>query len=240
MSDSPQSGAPAGTGGADGGEGALTREVVTELANEAVNRALGPRFKRQDAKFEERLNGLSSTILEKLEALQTSPAQSATGKNNQNEDGALAELKARVEQLSKQNEKLQKQHDAAKQEAAQQRNSRRKEHALSVTAKALRAVGVEPDKAVDLAENLHLVKGIVGYEGDDSDDVVFISDPDLDPVPLEQGIKTWIKTDAGKRWLPPAPGTGSGATRSRPFNANTGPDKQAQILDLAQQFAELA
>ena len=77
----------------------------------------------------------------------------------------------------------------------------------------------------------------VKFETDDEDDAppIFRLD-EQQSVDLKTGIKTWIKTDEGKFFLPPSGANGSG---SRPSKANGGtqekltPEQQQERMMLA-------
>lgn len=54
----------------------------------------------------------------------------------------------------------------------------------------------------------------VDFESDDSDNIVFIND-DGDKVPLEKGLKVWLKSEDAKHYLPPLNPGGSGGGPGR-------------------------
>jgi hypothetical protein len=65
----------------------------------------------------------------------------------------------------------------------------------------------------DIAVTYLVSKGLVDYEDQDSDEIVYRKSAD-EAVPLDKGLAAWLKTDSGKRFLPPqnpkAPGGGPG------------------------------
>ncbi len=92
----------------------------------------------------------------------------------------------------------------------------RKTALRSRTEELLSKYGVASGRAAHARTLLtHPDNNRIDYAGDDSEDLIFVND-DGEKVPLEKGLKAWMKGDDAKFYLPPLVpnGSGSGAGRT--------------------------
>ncbi len=204
----PPGGTPTGGGNPHDGKGDAPKPLTVEDVTRIVNSAITARDKRRDEKIPDQLAEALKPFAEKLEKFSAPPAAPPSPGKKKDDPTAqeISELRTRLER--------------AEQKADKERTERelilkdqRDRGATSVLAEALTGGGVNTGLAKTLAASLY-GKGVVRYEGDDSDNVVIVLDDQ--ELALKAGVPKWLKTDEGRHWLPPAPPGGSGAGRGKP------------------------
>jgi len=211
-------GAPAANAGqandpAKGSSGSEGQNLTEQTVNELVNRAITARLKPFSEKLEKTLGDLTTGFTGKLdefskqfEALK--PKEDPKPKQPKDKDAAplnLAELpewQATQKQLADQQRKL----DAAEKKAAESEAKRREAFRRQHTDEALVKAGVDA-KAVRAARALLEADGRIKLS-DDGESISYIDGDD--EKSLEDGLKTWAKSDEAKIYLPPRGTTGSG------------------------------
>jgi hypothetical protein len=198
--DQPQ-GTPSHTEQDKGGE----PKFVTE---EQLNRAITSRFKDFEKKLDKSNEGLVTTLSSKLEELVTGKLESLQPKPDDKGEGSKPagespEMKAMARQLAE----VQKALEKSNQEKDVERARSRDRDLRSKLQEALSGAGIT---GVQLK---HAVGVLVDAEKrvriDDDDRVLFKGD-DGDELPLADGVKSWVKTDEAKIYLPPRGSQGSG------------------------------
>lgn len=202
--DQPQ-GTPSQT---EQGKGDDAPKYVTE---EQLNRAISARFGDFQKKLEKSIGeSLATTLTAKLDELKTSLAAPADGGTDSKEapKGADIENHPLVKGLQKQisdqkaaTEQLKTERDAEK--------ARAREQVLRTSlADSLTKGGVDPARVRQAVGILVDVEKRVRFAGDDDDELVF-KDVTGD-VDLATGLKSWIKSDDAKIFLPPRGTQGAG------------------------------
>lgn len=205
------SGAPGGDDGGDGGDGGNPPPPPKPMTPDQVNRAIKDHTARITKAFDTRLTELTeqnqalSASIEKL--LQGGAGTGAAG------DGAGAgalppEIKKQLDDMSAKLEKATKL--AADEKAARETTtaSGRAKEERTALKDALLERGVSPIQAPVLAAYLHGEGKAIARDADDT--IVFKKGDDL--LDLGEGLDEFLRTDAGKAWLPPKQSQGSGAT----------------------------
>lgn len=199
------SGEGGGGGGSPGGDGALgggdaPKYVTEERFNELMNKALGARDKRFEAKVTEMFGGFGKTLEERLASLAPKPPEEQAP-GDKKVDPELVKLRQMFEAQQK---VLDTERSARQAAEAKSRN----EKATAQLAAALGKV-VRPEAAQVL---LKAFRGDIEFDGDE---------PTM-PLPdgsgrstIDAAIAAWAKTDDAKSFIP-APTSGGSGTQPRP------------------------
>lgn len=193
--------AASGEGGAGGGDAAPAPQYVTvEQLNETLNKALGARDKRFEAKVAETLGGFGKTLEERLAALAPkAPDEQAAPTGDRKVDPELVKLRQMFEAQQKVLEA-----EKAARLAAETKSRQEKAAALLQS-----AIGkhVRPEAAAVL---IKAFRADIDFDGDE---------PTL-PLPdgtgrtsIDAAIAAWAKSDDAKAFLPAPTSGGSGAPR---------------------------
>lgn len=118
-------------------------------------------------------------------------------------------------------QKLQKRLESSESEKAAERAKARAQALRQRTFELLSEHGVTGNGA-RYAFNNFAAEGRVVYEGDTSDELLFV-DEKGEKLPIKDGIKSWVESEDAKVFLPPRGASGSGEEPRRP--AGTGPKK---------------
>lgn len=209
----PQAGQgnPSPEGGQGSGE---TQTLTAQEVNELVNRAITSRTKSLEAKFEKGLseltNGFGAKFDEFAKMFEASKPKPPEPKpDDKGKQQPSIKDAPEYQELLKQVDVLKRSQDAAQKAAEAERREKRDMSLRQKLAKALADAGVNDASRADLAVGILIdAKKHVRYMADDSDDIVF-QDAEGE-TDLTGGIKRWVKSDAGKVFLPPRGTNGSG------------------------------
>jgi len=198
MADSQGNVPPEGTQGNDG------PKFVTA---EELNKAITARFTDHQKKLEKHLESFSGTLTGKLEELLKAavPAPKSTDAADppkaDTDSPALRGMMKQLEELKRDNAKIQQERDAER--------TRAKDATLrQQLSDALIKNGVDASRVKHAVGILIDSEKRVRFE-EDGDSIVF-KDNDNTDVDLLTGIKSWVKSDDGKFYLPPRGVNGSG------------------------------
>lgn len=222
MADSQGNVPPEGTQG-DGN----TPKYVTA---EELNRAITARFSDHQKKLEKHLDGFSTSLMGKLEDLiKTAPPSSATAEPTKSaaESPEFKGLMKQMAELEKVNQRIQLERDA---ERTKSRDAALRQNLSDALIK----------HGVDATRVKHAVGILVDSEKrvrfeDDGETLVF-KDTDNTDVDLLTGVKSWVKSDDGKFFLPPRGVNGSGdrgagkAPMAAPKGNQVSPETLGQML----------
>lgn len=209
----PQANAPAngaqGTPSPEGGQGdGDSPKYVTE---EQLNRAITARFKtfesKLDGKFGEFSKGFESfqaQIAEALKPKQEPPKEPPKGKEA---PPPITEAPEFIE-TQKQLKALQAKYDAAEKRASEAETKRRDAHLRQQVDEALAKAGADATR-IKHARGL-LVDAFKQIRFSEDGDSVIMLDSEGNESDLHTGIKSWLKSDDGKIYLPPRGTAGSG------------------------------
>jgi hypothetical protein len=244
-----------GDGGAgDGGNGSgnpggseqpvgLT-EAATKQVNELINKALGSRFKAFEAQQTKNLEAFGSGLTEKLlggidEKLSAfKPAEPGSGKPKDSATDLSQHPDFRA--LKKQNDEFSRQLAEEREEKAKAKAAARQELLNRKIDEALQAAGFSAIKA---ARNNLLAEGRVRFEGDDSDNVVFVDD-EGGGLPLKRGFSEFAKSAEGKIFMPATGANGSGDRQQqsgvRPGSQGNGQGQPPSKAELGQALLRLS
>lgn len=196
----------------DGAETAVTREWVAS----EIGRQLNGRIKSFEQKQTKTLNdalapitqGLT-TLTEKLDALGSGGEGEGGGKGKSG-DGTNADLSQhpQFKALQRQLDEERKARERRDAELAAERKANREAKLQKTVEEILVREGIDATQSADVAGLLIKVRGVVGYEADDSEAIVFREKDG--PIELEAGIKSWVTSVDGKRYTPPRNANGSG------------------------------
>jgi hypothetical protein len=200
-----------GEGGEEGGEeGGKAKPMTAEQVNRAIRDHAGRMTKATDAKLAAltEQNAAMAASLEKLLKATGGEGKGAPGAG----DGAQGAVSPEVtKQLADLTSKLEKQTKLAADEKAaretEHRTARTKEE-RSALKDALLERGVPAVQAPVLAAYLHGEAKMIGRTADGT----IVYKKGEDELDLGEGLDEYLKTDAGKAWLPPRGAQGSGAT----------------------------
>jgi tetrahydromethanopterin S-methyltransferase subunit G len=188
------------------GQGASDEpEFVTQ---EALNRAITARLKDHERKLEKQMADFTASLPEKiLEGLKDKlpTAEPQTGKSKSQEPNPMDHpevrgLKKRLDEMETQAKQLQAERDQeqARNKDNTLRNRLQEELANSgvETRRIRHAVGL----LVDSEKRVHW----------DEDGNILFRDADGSDIDLTNGVKSWLRTEDGKMYLPPRGTSGSG------------------------------
>ena len=209
----PQAGQgnPSPEGGQGSGE---TQTLTAQEVNDLVNRAITSRNKALEAKLEKSLGELTSGFGAKFDEFAklfeaVKPKAPEPKPDDKGKQQPSIKDDPEYQSMLKQLDALRKSQEAAQKAAETERREKRDMSLRQKLAKALAESGVNDASRADLAIGILVdAKKHVRYMADDSDDIVFQSaDGEQD---LSTGIKGWLKSEAGKVFLPPRGTSGSG------------------------------
>jgi ribosomal protein S20 len=193
------------------GDSAFT-EKVAQIAAQVVNQAISARLKTYEKAFDSKLAASSDTILKKLDEMREASAakppkkskEAAGGDDPEEASPAFKSMQRKVQELEAEGQKMKAERDA----------ERAKARGISLRQKLAEELGKngvsEPAKIRHAMALLVSDEGRVHY-AEDSDDLVF-RDIDGTELDLPTGLKSWVKSDDGKHFLPPSGARGSGHT----------------------------
>lgn len=209
------------------GEADQKKYVSEEEFEARVQRAVSGRLadfekkfgKTIDGKFSEFGSTIGQTLEEKLSGLKPkadpAPPQSGQSANGAQPQFKLEEhpeflnMRKAAEAQAKELERLQKR-QAEEQKKAAEATARERKLKLNSTVEGILSKAVAPGRASHARAFLtHPENNRITYEDDDGDNLVFIND-EGDKIPLEKGLKTWLKSEDAKHYLPPQNPGGSG------------------------------
>lgn len=180
------------------------------MTADQVNRAVKDHTTRLSKAFDAKLATMAEQNATLMATLEKLTKATGDGKGSTGGDPAAVppEVKAQLADLAA---KL----DKATRRADDEKNAREKEHATtrakeerSALKDALLERGVPPAQVLALAAYLHSEMKVIGR---DQDGTVVYKKGD-DELGLGEGLDEYLKSDAGKAWLPPRSAQGSGAT----------------------------
>lgn len=191
---------------------------IKSLVSNIVNSAISARDKMADKKRAEDRdavkNEFAKLLDEKLSAHRPATDDDKDGKKgrrSKEEDVELTALRKSLEDLRQQNE-------ATMQRAQRERAKNIDGAVRNAIFEALSEHGLDTQRAKAAYAAFKLDERIESQVDDESDAVsVLFRDDDGQQVPLKDGVKRWVKTDAAKIYLPPTGAKGSG---SRPANSS--------------------
>jgi hypothetical protein len=194
-------------------------EGIKTLVSGIVNSAISARDKMSDKKRGEDRDAILKAIDEKLQTFKPAapdPEEKGAkgGKRSKEDDLELTALRKSMDELRLQNEQ-------ERARAARERSKNIDNSVRQSIYEALSEHGLDAVRSKAAFASFKLDGRFEAQHDEDSDEVtVLFRDDDGTQVPLRDGIKRWVKTDAAKIYLPPTGAKGSG---SRP---STGPNGQ--------------
>lgn len=247
--------ASAGTQGGDVAKPVTSADVEALLTKQLptiVNSAVASHLKRAEAKWEKQFAALRTPQKTEEElaaeaAAQAEPQRSAGRSGSQSgQQGADAatlkleehpmfqELKKQSDAQRKELERMQAQRKEEAKKAAEA-TARERKTRLATTVDTLLSKVVAPGRAAHARALLtHPDNNRIQYEDEDSDNLVFIDD-NGDKVPLDKGLKLWLKTDDAKHFLPPINPGGSGGGPGNVLGFGANPNDPRNKLTVAVQ-----
>lgn len=173
---------------------------------EELNKAITARFTDHQKKLEKHLETFSGTLTGKLEELLKSvPAPKSTDTadppKSASESPEFKGLMKQMEEIKRENLKIQQERDA-------ERTKSKDATLRQQLSDALIKNGVDANRVKHAVGILVDSEKRVRFE-EDGESIVFKDDDNTD-VDLTTGIKSWVKSDDGKFYLPPRGVNGSG------------------------------
>lgn len=244
--DDPNGGAGGGSGGGfnDDQVRALQSLISTQL-----NSALSQRDRLSQRREQTQLESLTRLLDEKLSALKPQQSQGGDGgeggdgKNGAGKNkngGGTPQDNAEVQTLKRQMLELTKRYTDTEQYLSQERKKNRDTNLVSKVAEVLGSGPAPIEGQRFRAAFAYLQQqGRIRYASDESDDILYADDTgEIDFVP---GLRTWMKSDDAKIFLPPSGANGSGSYPRRSVTPRSGPmGKEDQLRALDQRFANWA
>lgn len=215
-----------------GGSSAITRDDIATIAAEVVNKAISARNKLFEKQIGDALASQMKELKGQLSGLAEAVAQGGGSggdkddkKDKKNRDGDSSNefkvLQREIASLKTENERV------AALAAAEKAKSRDQALRQRLT-ESLSEMGIKEPVRIKHAIH-HLVDGEkrVGYR-DADDDAIGFNDQDGTFLDLSAGLKTWMKSEDGKHFLPPTGARGSGDGRGNSAAPQNGkPDTSA-------------
>jgi hypothetical protein len=204
-----------------------TEEAPQYLTSEAANSMMNAHLKRHSVQMEKMFQSMFAPILEKMNTPAAEPA-----KEGQTEtDRKLAETLRRLEAA----EARAKESETKR---VEQESARLREEEHSALERSLRAGGVTNEISVKAARAL--LREENAYFRDSENKLKFRLKKNgyEDEKELDEGVKEWLGSDAGKNFLPP---TGATGAETRPGKgqapaAAPGPMNREKARDVLNQF----
>jgi len=193
-------------------------DSLKALVSGIVNSAISARDKMSDKKRAEDRDAVKTEFAKLLDEKFASfkPAGDddkdgkGKGRRSKEEDAELTTLRKRLDEVQQQNEQ-------AIQRAARERAKNVDNTVRNAIFESLAEHGLDQPRAKAAYASLHLDGRFESQVDDETDAVtVLFRDDDGAQVPVKDGIRRWVKTDAAKIYLPPTGAKGSG---SRPTNS---------------------
>jgi hypothetical protein len=206
---------PQGNGAPQAPQGDAPSSVTEEKVAEIVNRAISARNKMFQDQIGKQLDGVTKSIQENLKGLtEQFAAGSATkdGKKGKKEGEEGADESPVLKSLQRQLADLKADNERIAQSAAAEKAKNRDSSLRQKLAESLGEMGLKDAVRVKHAIH-HLVDGEkrVSY-GEEGEAIVF-RDSDDSVLDLATGLKSWMKSEDGKYFLPPTGARGSGDGR---------------------------
>lgn len=218
-----------GKGGGDGGDGGdgkdgdkgkegLDDETKKFIAN-TVNASVSSFMKRdgfKNAVGDAVKASVGDAVKEAIaSALPKDDDDGGKGKKPDPRDAELAKMRAEQEKLKKQMEA-----NAAEAEAEKTKGRQQKER--SKLTEALRKGGVDEARVAAAVAYIYLDQKLVVRDDKDAICMKFEREWGEELVPIEKGAAEYLKTDAGKVFLPPVDAGGSGNKGGKPAVRKSG------------------
>ena len=216
------SGAPgAQQGSGDQQQGKPFTFESEDAFNQAVNRAITGRLKDVEKKLDVRFGEIAQNLTTKfdefgkvLEGLKPKEQpEPAKGGKDKGEAAPKLEDTPEWKAMKAEQDALKKKLEASEKREAEVRTRARSTGLRSKVSEVLTKAGVPADRLAVAASHL-LHEGLVGYAGDDSDDIQYRI-ADGEPTTLEKGVAAFIKSETGRIFLPPQNPGGSGGGPGR-------------------------
>lgn len=178
------------------------------ITEEQLNRAITARFKGLEKKFETSLSEFGTGFASKFEELVAAKFESISPPKEKSASSSSVEEDPKFRGVMKQLEELKVQTQKAQQERDTERAKAREVSLRQRVQDELAKHGIDTSRSRHALALLVDAEKRVSYSPD-SDDIVF-RDSDNTEVDLTTGLKSWIKSDDGKLYMPPRGVSGSG------------------------------
>lgn len=194
-------------------------DSLKSLVSNIVNSAISARDKMADKKRAEDRDAVKNEFAKLLDekfaahrpAADDDKDGKGKGRRSKEEDVELTALRKSLEDLRQQNE-------ATMQRAQRERAKNIDASVRNAIFEALNEHGLDTHRAKAAYAAFKLDDKIEAQIDEETESVsVLFRDDDGQQVPLRDGVKRWVKTDAAKIYLPPTGAKGSG---SRPANSS--------------------
>lgn len=216
MGDQPQ-----GTGAPEASQG---NETPKGLSSEDMNRAITARFKAFESKLDKMFEEKLSAFAPKSEQHQETQQQSQQSQGGAPKLEELPEFRA----LAKKTEKLQELLSQAQKERDAEKAHARDVKLRTELAQHLAEAGIEGSRAKHAVGFLIDAEKRAFWEGD----AIAFKDANGDPLPLSEGVKSWLSSEDAKLYLPPRGAAGSGERQSSSNRLNAPADARSNALEL--------
>lgn len=195
------------------GNGDEPKFVTEEQLNRAISARLGDFGKKIEKSIETAVSGIGAKLDEiaKREPSGGTPPPGGEGQKSIEESPIVKGLQKQLGEMQKNLDTAKADRDAEKQKTRDQSLRQRLQDTLTKG-------GLDPKFVRHAVGNLVDTEKLVRFADDESDDLVF-RDGTTD-VDLGTGIKTWLKSDDAKIYLPPRGTKGSGDQRDGKGSGN--------------------
>lgn len=201
-----------------------TLDQITDATSEMINKALTARNKQLEAKVEKTLAELTKKFEERVSQIQTAPGNKDSGEPKVEDTPVYKGLQ---KQLTEMQQKL----ELAEREKSAERSRARDRDLRARLSDELVKAGVDPSRvrhAVGLlVDSDKRVRNV-----DDTDEAVFL-DTDGQEVDFRTGLKSWLKSEDAKIYMPARGTTGTGERRPaerKPANGANNVDSQEELM----------
>lgn len=229
--------APAGEGAGDqdGGGDDPPKYLTEGDFDKKLNSALSGFKKRLEKTIESTISNVLSKSGgsgddgedEEEEEGEETPGKEKEKASSKGKDKELSPLERRMNKLARENKALREQVTASERAREEEKTKGKRAEERDSLRKAFQGAGVIENYIDDLVE-ARLAQGVVGRDEDDK--IVWKKGKD-EEVALDKGVAEYLKTDAGKSYLPAKPGRGSGNTAGTKNGAVGGKAKPEEISD---------
>lgn len=216
-----------GTGGGGAGGGSGGNEQFGGLSQEAMDAiearmttmlqgGLSSVAKRQEKQFGEKFDELKKMF----EKSATPPAEEEGGKRGKRggDDTDNVTFATMQQKLATQQEML----ETIRRERDEERRKNKTAALRQMSTMSLQNLGITDPISQDMAITSLIAKGILGYESDDSDRIVWRT-PDGSTFDAEQGFRQWARGPEAQRLFPATGTRGSGGTKGNGQNGRAEP-----------------
>jgi hypothetical protein len=234
---------PAGEQPAASGE-TSPKYLTSEDFDKAFNKAFSAREKRSNESFAKLKNELLSEVKALLKPAEPEDASDEPGEQTTRDqsgrfakstqgDAATDPTSLELAKLRKRLERAEREREEEKRAREEESQKRLRDEEISSLHKALTQAGADPSSVRFVVSTLYSEDKRIGRDAEGR--IVFRHDDE--EMSLESGVKAWLSTDEGKRFLPPRGASGSGAERGSPPRMNgqrkmTPAEEGALILSL--------